>query len=111
MGTAIYGIALGAGLAIGLAVLGAGLAQGIAANGAMNGMARQPELRGPIFTSMLIALAFMESLVLFTLFFVAMAMQGKIPNLSEAKPEQVTGYVQPVSPSMESPLLTQERVP
>ncbi len=111
MGTAILGIALGAGLGIGLAVLGAGIGQGIAANAAMNGMARQPELSGRIFTSMLIALAFLESLFLLSLFLVAQTLQGKLPDLSEATPGQVTGYVQPATPSGEPTFLTQERIP
>jgi len=75
---ALYGIALAIGLGIGLAVLGAGIGQGIAANGAMNGMARQPELAGRIQTGMIIALAFVESLVIFTLV-IAFMLLGKLP--------------------------------
>jgi len=58
-------IALGAGLAMGIAVLGAGLGQGRIAASAMEGMARNPQASGEIRTSMLIAMAFPESLVLF----------------------------------------------
>ena len=50
---------LGIGLMLGIAALGVGIGQGIAANGALNGMARQPEASGKIQTAMLIALAFM----------------------------------------------------
>jgi len=72
---ALLGIALG----LGVAVLGCGLAQGLAVNGAMNGMARQPELAGKIQTGMIIGLAFVESLVIFTM---VMSFQflGKLPD-------------------------------
>lgn len=58
-------IGLGAGLAVALAALGSGLGQGQIAGKAMEGMARNPQAGGDIRTSMLIALAFPESLVLF----------------------------------------------
>ena len=58
-------IGIGAGLAMGLGVLGSGLGQGRIADSAMQGMARNPQVSGDIRTSMLIAMAFPESLVLF----------------------------------------------
>jgi F-type H+-transporting ATPase subunit c len=58
-------IGLGAGLAIGLAALGCGLGQGRLADSALSGMARNPSAAGGIRTSMMLALAFPESLVLF----------------------------------------------
>jgi F-type H+-transporting ATPase subunit c len=58
-------VGLGAGLAVGLAALGCGMGQGRLAEGAMSGMARNPGAAGGIRTSMLLALAFPESLVLF----------------------------------------------
>lgn len=60
-------IGLGAGLAMGLAVFGAGQGQGRAASSALEGMARNPQASGDIRTAMLLALAFPESLVLFSL--------------------------------------------
>jgi F-type H+-transporting ATPase subunit c len=87
---AVYGIALAIGVGIGFAVLGAGIGQGLAANGAMNGMARQPELAGKIQTGMIIALAFVESLVIFTLV-ICFQLLGKIPATNELKPEQLVG--------------------
>lgn len=75
---ALYGIALAVGLALGLAVLGGALGQGHIGNGALNGMSRQPELQGKIQTSMIIALAFVESLILFTLL-IAFLLLGKLP--------------------------------
>jgi F-type H+-transporting ATPase subunit c len=68
---------LGIGLAVGLAALGVGLGQGIGSNGALSGMARQPEASGKIQTGMLIALAFMELVFLLT-FVTAIMMQGKL---------------------------------
>lgn len=87
---ALYGIALAVGIAIGFAVLGAGIGQGLAANGAMNGMARQPELAGKIQTGMIIGLAFVESLVIFTLV-VCFQLMGKLPDTSKMTPEQIAG--------------------
>ena len=68
---------LGAGLAMGLAVLGAGIGQGNAARGALEGMARNPQVAGTIQTAMMLGLAFIESLVIFT-FLVALFALGTI---------------------------------
>ena len=94
---AIGGIGLAVGLGIGLAVLGAGIGQGLAANGAMNGMARQPELAGRIQTGMIIALAFVESLVIFTLV-ISFQLIGKLPATNEIKPEQMVTPVSRAAP-------------
>jgi F-type H+-transporting ATPase subunit c len=59
-----FGPALGAGIAIGLAALGGALGQGRAAAAALDGIARNPDASGKIFTPMIIALALSESLVL-----------------------------------------------
>jgi len=61
------GAYLGAGIAMGLAVLGGGLGQGRAAASAVEGIARNPSAGSKIQTAMLIALALIESLVLFGL--------------------------------------------
>src|SRR5687767_13961583 len=71
--------ALGVGLGIGLAVLGAGIGQGMTANGAVSGIARQPEAAGKIQTAMIIGLALIESLVILT-FVVVNGMAGKVPE-------------------------------
>lgn len=71
-----WGIAIGAGLAIGLAVLGAGIGQGLTAGNAAAGIARNPGAAGPISTQMIIGLAFMESLALFALV-IAFMLQSK----------------------------------
>ncbi len=72
-----WGIAIGAGLAIGLAVLGAGIGQGLAVNGAVQGIARNPGAAGSIQTPMLIGLALIESLALFA-FVIAILVQGNL---------------------------------
>ena len=58
-------VAIGAGLAIGLAVIGGALGQGNAAKAALEGVARNPETAGTVRTLMIIGLALIESLVLF----------------------------------------------
>ncbi|UQZ91061.1 ATP synthase F0 subunit C [Deltaproteobacteria bacterium Smac51] len=60
-------IALAAGLGMGLATLGPGLAQGFAINGALQGIARNPEAAGTIRTNMIIGLALIESLAIYGL--------------------------------------------
>lgn len=70
-------VGLGAGLAMGLAVLGGGLAQGMGVRAALEGIARNPNAADKIQTPMLLGLAFIESLVVFT-FAVAYFLQGKI---------------------------------
>lgn len=68
---------IGVGLAMGLAALGSALGQGIASRGAMEGIARQPEAAGDIRTNLLLALAFMEALTLFS-FVIAILMWTKL---------------------------------
>ncbi len=53
------------GIGAGLATIGAGIGIGLAANGAMHGMARQPENSATIQTAMLIAAALVEGVALF----------------------------------------------
>lgn len=56
------------GIGLGLAALGAGIGLGLIGNGAMQGMARQPEAIGKLQVNMLIALAFVELVFLITVF-------------------------------------------
>ena len=74
---ATFGIALGAGLAIGIAALGGGIGQGMAMRGALEGIARNPNATDKIFTPMIIGLALIESLVIYGLV-IAFMLQGKI---------------------------------
>ena len=53
-------IALGSGLAIGLAALGGTLGQGKAAGSALEGIARNPGSKDQVFTPMILALALIE---------------------------------------------------
>ena len=59
------GKGIGGGLAAGLAVLGAGLGIGRIGGGAVESIARQPEMAGPIGTNMIIAAALIEGATLF----------------------------------------------
>ncbi len=68
---------IGVGIAIGLAAMGSALGQGNASASAMEGIARQPEASGEIRTTLLLALAFMEALTLFT-FVIAILMWTKL---------------------------------
>ena len=70
-------IALGIGLAVGIAGLGVGIGQGIATNGGLNGISRQPEAAKQISNSMLLGLVFME-LVFLLSFVLGFLMMGKI---------------------------------
>ena len=70
-------LALGAGLAIGIASFGGGLGQGRAAAAALEGIARNPEAASRVMTPMIIALALIESLVIYALV-IAFLLQGKI---------------------------------
>jgi F-type H+-transporting ATPase subunit c len=66
-GTGIFGINfayLGAAIGIGLTVIGGGVGIGLIGAGAVNGIARQPEAGGRIFTSMLLAAALIEGIAL-----------------------------------------------
>jgi len=69
--------ALGAGLAIGLAVLGGGTGQGRAAAAALEGISRNPGAAGRIQTPMILGLALIESLVLFA-FAIAFLLQKNL---------------------------------
>ncbi|GBC97165.1 ATP synthase subunit c [bacterium HR16] len=80
MGLYLFGLALAVGFGLPVAVLSAAIAQGRAAAAALEGMARQPEAAGSIRTSMIIALAFIESLVIYALLMFFM-LQGKLPGI------------------------------
>lgn len=77
-------LALAVGLGLPIAALGCGIGQGIAINGAMQGMARQPEASGTIQTGMIIGLAIIESLVIYS-FLMFFMLQGKLPDIKTAQ--------------------------
>ena len=68
---------LGAGLAISIAATGGGLGQGRAGAAALDGIARNPGASGKIFTPMILALALIESLVIYALL-IAFSIVGKV---------------------------------
>jgi F-type H+-transporting ATPase subunit c len=74
-------LALALGLGLPIAAFGGALAQGRAASSALEGIARQPEAAGRIQTAMIIALALIESLVIYALlaFFL---LNGKVPAVT-----------------------------
>jgi F-type H+-transporting ATPase subunit c len=76
-GSRELGLAIGAGLAVGLAALGGGLGQGRSASAALEGIARNPQANNKIFVPMILALALTESLVLLG-FLIANNLSGKI---------------------------------
>jgi F-type H+-transporting ATPase subunit c len=57
-------VAIGAGIAIGLAVFGGTQAQGRAAASALEGLARNPAAGDKLFTPLILSLALIESLVI-----------------------------------------------
>ena len=70
-------IAMAAGLAIGVAAVGGALGQGRAAAAALEGIARNPQASGKLFTPMIIGLALIESLVIYALV-IAFQLVGKV---------------------------------
>jgi F-type H+-transporting ATPase subunit c len=59
--------ALAAGFGIGIAAFGCGIGQGLGLKGAVEGIARNPEAAGKIQVSMILGLAFIESLCIYAL--------------------------------------------
>ena len=58
---------MAAAFSVGLAAIGPGIGQGTAAGYAVEGIARQPEVEGPIRGTLLLSFAFMESLCIYGL--------------------------------------------
>lgn len=75
-------LAIAAGFAVPVAVLSAAIGQGMVGGAAMSAIARQPEASGKIQLAMIIALALIESLVIYALV-VFFLLQGKIPGTEE----------------------------
>ena len=65
-GKPFYAIAKG--FAVGVAAAGCALGQGKIVSAALDGIARNPGASGQIFTPMLLGVAFVETLLIFTLF-------------------------------------------
>ncbi len=60
-------ICIGAALSIGLAGIGAGIGMGSGLNGACTGVARNPEAKGAITTTMILGMALIESIAIYGL--------------------------------------------
>jgi F-type H+-transporting ATPase subunit c len=88
MGMFLGLLSLAVGLGLPIAVLGGALGQGKAASAALEGMARQPEMFGRMQTAMILALAFIESLVIFTFVFLFL-LNGKVPSITTDQAVQV----------------------
>ena len=58
---------LAVGLAIGLGALGPGLGLGLIGFSALQGIARNPEARGPIFTNMILVAGLTEAVAIYAL--------------------------------------------
>lgn len=56
------------GLGLGVGILGIGIGMGLIGNGALQGMARQPDAMPKLMIQMIIAMAFVELVFLLTLF-------------------------------------------
>jgi F-type H+-transporting ATPase subunit c len=69
--------ALGASLAVGLASLGAGIGDGLVTGRTVEAMARQPELRGNLLTTMFISVGLIEALPIIAVV-IAFMLFGKI---------------------------------
>ncbi len=68
--------AMAACIGVGLAALGGGIGMGIAVNGTVLGTARNPEMGGRLMTLMLIGLALIESVVIYTLVIALILLYG-----------------------------------
>ena len=58
---------IAAGLSVGLAAIGPGIGQGQAAGATVEGIARQPEAENKLLGTLLLSLAFMESVTIYGL--------------------------------------------
>ena len=75
----LVALALAVGFGLPIAVLSAAIGQSKVGSAAMEGIARQPEATSKIQLNMLIALAFIESLVIYALL-IFFLLQGKLPD-------------------------------
>ena len=70
-------VALAAGIGLGVAALGGALGQGRAAAAALDGIARNPGAADKLFTPMILGLALIESLVIYSLI-ISFLLLGKV---------------------------------
>ncbi len=70
-------IAIGAGIAMGLAALGIAIGQGLGLSKGLEGISRQPEAGNAIRTTMIVGMAIMETIGVLT-FVIAIMMTAKL---------------------------------
>ncbi|MFQ3549369.1 MAG: ATP synthase F0 subunit C [Armatimonadota bacterium] len=75
-------LALAIGLGVPIAVIGGGIGQGKAAASAVEAIARQPEASGKIQTALIIGLALIESLVIYSLLVSLILLFMGIPSVN-----------------------------
>ncbi|MBJ18871.1 MAG: ATP synthase F0 subunit C [bacterium] len=75
-GTAISGLGIGAGLAVGMAGLGCGIGQGLTAGNTTAGIARNPGAAGAMFTNFILGMVLIESIAIYGLV-IAFLLQGQ----------------------------------
>lgn len=75
-------MALGTALGVPLAAAGGGIGMGLAAAGALQAIGRQPEAVREIQTNLILSLAMIESLVIYSLL-VFFMFQGRLPAFTE----------------------------
>lgn len=73
-------MAIACAFAIGVAAAGTGIAMGYAINGAMQGVSRNPEAGGRIFTMLILGLALIESLCIYALL-ISLLLVFKVPAM------------------------------
>jgi len=76
-GQATSGLAIGAGIAIGMAGLGCGIGQGLTAGNTTAGIARNPGAAGAMFTNFILGMVLIESISIYGLV-IAIMLQNKI---------------------------------
>ncbi len=69
-------VALASAIGIGIAALGTGIGMGLGIGRAVEGIARNPEASGKIMTTMIVGLALIESLAIYTLVVVLILLYG-----------------------------------
>lgn len=79
----MFALAIGLGIAIAASV--GAIAQSRAIWGAVEAIARQPEAGGRIFTSLIIGLALIETLVIYTLLVTGFFMKPQLDDIIKAK--------------------------
>lgn len=70
-------VALASALGIGIAAFGTGIGMGLGIGRAVEGIARNPEASGKIMTTMIVGLALIESLAIYTLVVVLILLYAK----------------------------------